>query len=159
MANPGNRSNNRTGCTVNFGKTTYMKTINATVALLGMLFVLGACTPNMKFANSTIVPGATGNVGVRKDRNQNYTIQVSVVNLAEPQRLSPPKDLYLVWMESDGNLTQKLGRITTKSGLFSKAMKADLSATTTLRPNRIFISAETNPDVSIPEGPVVLTTN
>lgn len=137
-----------------------MKPMNAIMLMLALTLALSACnTSKMAFQNSTIVPAARGNVHVKKDRNQNYTIDVSVQNLAEPQRLTPARDLYLVWMESDRRTTKKLGQINTSSGTFSKALKASLTATAIDKPYRVFITAENNADVSYPTGTVVLTTS
>lgn len=95
---------------------------------------------------------------MKNDKNKNYAIDVRIVNLAEPGKLSPPKDAYVVWMESNEERTKKLGRITTSSGLLSKALKANLSTTSTNKPTRIYITAETNPDVDYPDGVIVLDT-
>jgi hypothetical protein len=43
------------------------------------------------FAPSSVVPGADGKVKLKKDDNKNYQIEVDVVNLASPDRLTPPK--------------------------------------------------------------------
>ncbi|WP_041259368.1 hypothetical protein [Fibrella aestuarina] len=136
-----------------------MKTIRALSLVLLIALAGSSCTPNMKFNTSTIVPSATGEIKVRKDRNQNYAIDIRIFNLAEPEKLSPAKSAYVVWMESDGNSSpKKLGRINTGTGLFSKALKAELHTTVTTKPTRIFVSAEDSPDVDYPQGAVVLST-
>ncbi|WP_228724223.1 hypothetical protein [Spirosoma sp. KUDC1026] len=112
----------------------------------------------MQFQNSSIVPGASGNVTVKQDKNKNYTIHLDVVNLAPPDKLDPPQNAYLVWMESDNNSLKKLGQITTSTGLFSKTFKADLTVVETVKPDRVFITAERSSDTQYPDGPVVLTT-
>lgn len=108
----------------------------------------------MTFTNSTIVPSATGNVTVKKDKNKNYVINVSVQNLADPQKLSPSKSTYLVWTESKNDPVQKLGQIT-PSG---KALQGSLRATTTSEPTDVFITAEDNPNLQYPDGRIILTT-
>lgn len=135
-----------------------MKTIRALALILMVALAGSSCTPNMKFNTSTIVPSATGDVKVRKDRNQNYAINIRIFNLAEPEKLSPAKGAYVVWMESDGNTPKKLGRINTGTGLFSKALKAEMNTTVTTKPTRVFVSAEDNADVDYPQGAVVLST-
>ncbi|ARK13468.1 hypothetical protein [Fibrivirga algicola] len=135
-----------------------MKTINLLVAILCLTFIVTACGRKMNFINSSIVPGATGQVDVKKDRNSNYVINVNVLNLAEPKRLSPPKEVYVVWMEASNESAKKLGQITPSSGLLSKALRATMSATVITEPKRVFITAEDNIDVSYPGGQTVLTT-
>ena len=135
-----------------------MKTITPIALILFMAFVLGSCTPNMKFLTSSIVPAATGEVKVKKDKNENYAIDVNILNLAEPQKLTPAKDKYIVWMEDGKNPVKKLGQIDTSSGMLSKAMKASLSATSVAEPSKIFITAEDNAEVNYPTGQIILTT-
>ncbi|GAB3766916.1 hypothetical protein GCM10028817_50990 [Spirosoma pomorum] len=112
----------------------------------------------MSFLDSSIVPSATGEVNVKKDRNNNYAIRIRIANLAEPQKLDPPKSTYIVWMESGREPAKKIGQITTSTGLFSKALKAELNATETEKPDRIYITAENDASVQYPDGPTVLTT-
>ncbi|MFD2935080.1 hypothetical protein [Spirosoma flavum] len=131
-----------------------MKTINSVALLLFTLLALGSCTPKMNFSASSIAPAATGDVKVKKDKNKNYLLQVNVRNLAEPQKLNPAKNKYLVWMESDDNSVSKLGQITP----YSKILKGELKATTTSKPNQVFITAEDNADGQYPDGQIVLTT-
>jgi hypothetical protein len=108
----------------------------------------------MNFATSSILPAARGEIGVKKDKNNNYVIDVRVQNLAEANRLNPPKETYIVWMESNRNSAKKLGQIRPTS----KALTGKLTATETTQPDDIFITAEDNADVSYPNGQVVLTT-
>ncbi|WP_420150641.1 hypothetical protein [Spirosoma sp.] len=131
-----------------------MKAIYSIAITLLINAALSACTPKMTFTNSTIVPSATGNVTVKKDKNKNYVINVSVQNLADPQKLNPAKSTYLVWTESKNDPVQKLGKIS-PSG---KALQGSLRATTTSEPTDVFITAEDNVDLQYPDGRIVLTT-
>ncbi|GAA4396803.1 hypothetical protein GCM10023187_05350 [Nibrella viscosa] len=112
----------------------------------------------MNFVNSSIVPAAGGKATVKKDKNKNFVIEVDIFNLAEPQKLTPSKGAYLVWMESTGNSVKKLGQIVSASGTFSKALKGSLRATTIAEPLRIFITAEDDVTIQYPVGQTVLTT-
>ncbi len=131
-----------------------MKTIHSIAITLFISLALSSCTPKMSFVTSTIVPSATGDVKVKKDKNKNYVINVSVQNLADPQKLSPAKSTYLVWIESKNDPVQKLGKIT-PSG---RALQGSLRATTTSEPTDVFITAEDNPDLQYPDGRIILTT-
>lgn len=113
----------------------------------------------MNFVTSSVVPAATGEVKVKKDKNNNYVINVEVLNLADPKKLTPARESYLVWMESNGNSVKKLGQIDPSSGLLSKTMKGEVSATAVAEPTRVFITAENNVSLQYPAGDVVLTTN
>ena len=131
-----------------------MKTIHSLAITLLISVAISSCTPKMSFVNSTIVPSATGDINVKKDKNKNYIIDVNVLNLADPKKLSPAKNTYLVWMESKTDPVQKLGQIT-PSG---KALQGKLRATTTSEPTDVFITAEDNTDLQYPDGQVILTT-
>ncbi|GAB4010145.1 hypothetical protein GCM10028808_20360 [Spirosoma migulaei] len=131
-----------------------MKTIYIIATILVTLIALNSCTPKMTFATSSIVPAASGAANVKKDKNKNYVINVNVQNLAEPKNLSPSKNTYLVWMESNETSAKKLGQLM-PSG---KTLKATLSATSVNQPKRVYITAEDNADVQYPDGQVILTT-
>jgi hypothetical protein len=112
----------------------------------------------MSFLSSGVVPAARGDVKVKKDKNQNYAIDVKITNLAEPDRLQPPKQLYMLWMITDQNVTKNLGQIETSDGTFSKTLKASFRTVTTFKPLKVFITAENDPNVQFPDRTTVLTT-
>ena len=131
-----------------------MKPIKSVAHTLFILVALSSCTPKMTFLNSTIAPAATGGVTVKKDKNNNYVLNVSVINLAEPKQLTPPKETYIVWMESDDSSTKKLGQIAPRS----KALKGELRATSTDKPKEVYITAENDANITYPTGDTILTT-
>jgi hypothetical protein len=112
----------------------------------------------MTFTNSPVVPGAEGKVKIKKDDNNNYTVTVNVVNLPDSKKLSPPKDVYVVWMETEENVVKNIGQIQPSSGVLSKAMKGELNATATSKPTKIFITAEDDGNTQNPGMQTVLMT-
>ena len=136
----------------------FMKKIIAIVTAFVIVALISSCARKMSFATSPVVPAATGNVKIKNDNNNNYTITVKTLNLAEPKNLTPARDTYVVWMESDNNNFTNLGQINTSSGLFSKALKGELKATATTKPTRIFITAEDDGTVQYPGSQMVLQT-
>lgn len=131
-----------------------MKKAIHTIFPLVLILLLGSCTPSMNFLSSSVVPAATGKVSVKRDKNSNYLIKVNVRNLAPPDRLTPPQRTYIVWMESDRNTIKKLGLLEPSS----KALDASLSTTAVANPNRIFVTAESSPEIQYPGGTEVLAT-
>src|SRR4051812_45995873 len=111
-----------------------MKSVKSVAHILFAVVALSSCTPKMTFLNSTIAPAATGGVAVKKDKNNNYVVNVSVMNLAEPKQLTPAKETYVVWMESDENSVKKLGQIAPRS----KALKGELKTTSTDKPKEVY---------------------
>ena len=126
------------------------------VVIIGLLF--SSCARKLTFASSPVLPAAEGKVKIKKDDNQNYIVSVDITRLAKPNSLTPPKEVYVVWMESDGNRTRNIGQINPSSGLFSKTLKGSLKATATARPTRIFLTAEDNGNVQYPGSQRVLIT-
>jgi hypothetical protein len=110
------------------------------------------------FNNSTVVPGAEGRVKMGKDGNGNRTVNIEVVNLAQPDLLPNPQKTYVVWAEtSDG--TKNLGQLRTSKGLLGSSYKGELTAIVQSKPNRVFITAEGDGSVTYPGNYVVLTTD
>lgn len=122
-------------------------------------FFVSSCATREKFATSTVVPAAVGEVKVKKDDNNNYKVEISVENLAEPSRLPVAKSVYVVWAQTGGGSPQNLGQLRSSSGLFSSKLKAELKTVTAYKPSRIFITAEDIPTAQYPSTYVILNTN
>lgn len=135
-----------------------MKTLKSIVFLLFVTFAISACSSKMTFRDSSVVPAASGDVKIRKDKNKNYVIKVSVRNLAEPKKLSPSRDVYVVWMQSDRDLVKKLGQISVNTGMFNKSLSGQMTATETTQPRRVFITAENDAQTMNPSTEIILTT-
>jgi len=135
----------------------YLNKILTIITVLGFLFAT-SCTPKISFLTSQVVPAAEGTVKVKTDNNSNYTINLQVINLAEPERLSPAKSVYVVWMETANNGIKNLGQLKTSSGMFSKTMKSSLETVTAFKPSKIFITAENDATIQYPGYQVVLST-
>lgn len=123
------------------------------------LFSVTSCVTKAKFATSAVVPAARGYVKVKKDNNNNYAVQIQISNLAEVGRLQPPKLTYVVWVVSDNNETKNIGRISSSSGTFSKKLNATFKTVTSVKPTKVFITAENDEMVSYPSTEVILSTN
>jgi hypothetical protein len=130
----------------------------ALIATAGLLVFLTACSPKLRFMQSEIVPAAEGSIKIKKDNNQNYAVEVDVMHLAEPGKLQPPGNTYVVWMETATSGTKNLGQLQISSGLISSTLKASLNTVTSFKPERIFITAEKDAAVIFPNGQTVLTT-
>ena len=123
------------------------------------IFSLSSCAKKIAFLASEVVPAAQGTVKVKTDDNKNYAIEIEIFNLAEPQRLEPPKQMYIVWMLTDQDMTKNIGQIKTSTSTFSKNLKATFESVTAFRPVKIFVTAEDDANVQNPSWEIVLTTN
>ncbi len=137
----------------NFRKSLFYFTV-----ILFAIFFLQACSKKLAFTTSTVVPAAKGSVKVKDDDNNNYKIELSIIRLAEPKRLNPPKNTYVVWMETKQNGIKNIGQLKTSSGLFSKTLKSSLETVTSFKPVSFFITAEDNANIQYPSDQVVLRT-
>jgi len=106
------------------------------------------------FQKSSIVPAARGEVAVKSDKNNNYEIELQISYLAEPERLEPPKKVYVVWMMSDDNYPINLGQIVETSKL-----KVKFETVSSSKPRKIFITAEDDASIQYPGNRMVLETN
>lgn len=120
---------------------------------------MAACSRKINFNNSTVVPTATGQVKLKKDNNNNYKIEADFKHLADPQKLQIPKQLYVLWMETEQNGTKNLGKILPEKGLFTSTIKASLETVTSMKPTRFFITAEDDGTVQYPGSEIILQTN
>ena len=137
-----------------------MKLARITTVVCSILFVLTlmSCSTKLNFLTSAVVPAATGSVKVSSDNNNNYAIKLKVTNLAEPSRLQPKRDLYVVWLVTKDDLTKNIGQLTSSTSFFSSLLEGKLTTVSPYKPDYIFITAENNANIQIPEGTVVLTT-
>ena len=124
-----------------------------------MIFIVSSCSQKIAFQTSSVVPAARGTVKVKKDNNQNYTIKIQLTGLAEVKRLQPPKEFYVVWMESSQEPVKNLGQIKSSSSMLSKTLKASFESVTPIKPTRIYITAEDYATAQYPGGMVILTTD
>ena len=130
------------------------------LSILTALFLLSctSCAKKIAFLTSPVVPAARGDVQVKKDNNKNYVIHVNIMDLAEVERLSPPKKSYVVWMVSEQEIAKNIGQINSKMSV-AKNLKASFQTVSATKPNKIFLTAEDDPEVSSPSGQTVLSTD
>lgn len=133
--------------------------LSFTVLAVLSLFATTSCSTKLKFATSTVVPAAQGSVKVTKDDNGNYGLDLNIIHLTEPSRLSPSKELYVVWMETENNGIKNIGQLKSGTGFFSSTLKASFHTVTSFKPKRVFITAENDAAIQSPGSQVVLTTN
>jgi hypothetical protein len=137
----------------------YTKYLIYNLSFLLILSGMSACSRKLSFKESAIVPAAQGSVKYKKDKNDNYAIDLSVRHLSPPDRLVVSRKTYVVWLKTDRNGIKNLGQLKASGGLFSKKLKSDLETVTTFEPRGFFITAERTADIGYPEGQVVLTTD
>ena len=139
-------------------RTYHTETILSFFIILVSLLLLISCTRKLSFQVSPVVPAAQGVIKVKKDKNNNYNIDLNTSRLADPSRLTPPRQMYIVWMETEQNGTKNIGQLKTSSGLFSSNLKSNLETVTPYKPTRFFVTAEDDARLQYPRGVMVLNT-
>lgn len=137
---------------------TIKKNIILTLVITTVMIAFTACSTKALFLSSSVVPAAQGSVIIKEDANKNYTIKLQISNLANSQSLTPPKNVYVVWMLTN-NTTKNIGQIISSSSSISSKLKASFQTVSSFKPEKIFITAEKEADVQYPYSEVVLTTD
>ncbi|MGE5393561.1 MAG: hypothetical protein ACM3P1_02400 [Candidatus Saccharibacteria bacterium] len=141
---------------IHSGFKSFMLLLVAVVMILSM----SSCGTTNHFQASSVVPAAEGTVKVKNDNNKNYKVTINVVNLAEPDRLQPPRNTYVIWMEGEDNQTKNIGQIKSSHSMLSKTLKGSFETVTSVKPKKVFITAENDASVQYPDNSnLILTTN
>lgn len=143
--------------TINPGS--FIRNVFRGLLAIGLLFSFSACAKKVSFLTSSVVPAAQGYVKVDRDDNNNYTIHIEIINLAEVERLQPPNQAYVVWMVKGQESPQNIGQLNSSSSVVSKTLKASFKTISSSKPNKIFITAEDDPGIQYPGRQVVLSTD
>lgn len=136
----------------------FTRSIFSVTIVLFTIFSLESCARKFAFSTSPVVPAAEGSAKVKKGKNDNYEVELRVIRLADPERLTPPRDTYVVWMDTEQNGTKNIGQLKTSTGFLSKTLKSSLETVTSFKPVGFFITAENNANIQYPNGQVVLRT-
>jgi hypothetical protein len=112
-----------------------------------VVLFLTSCVSTAKFPVSSVTPAAEIIAKMKQDKNKNNVIEVTALNMASADRLTPPKSNYVVWIETENNGIKNIGRLTNKN-----AKKASLKTSTPFTVKEIFITAEEQDDISYPSG-------
>jgi hypothetical protein len=100
------------------------------------------------------VPGAAGKVALKHDRNGNLEVKLEVKHLAPPSKLTPPKQVYVVWFPGRGKEAENHGQLKVNPDL-----KGSFEGSTQYSVFDVFITAEDNPATTTPTGPSLLKAN
>jgi hypothetical protein len=105
-------------------------------------------------ATSDQTQSAAGHVKVDKEKNGNTKVKVEVERLAQPSAAFEDSSTYVVWIQPAGGQPQNVGVLNV-----DKKLKGKLETTTPFKHFQVMVTAEARPNVTIPTGPEVMTTN
>lgn len=112
-----------------------------------VLFLVSSCATSIKFPVSTLVPAADISASIKKDNNNNYDLKVKTKYLANPNRLVPPKNFYVVWIVTENNGIKNVEQLIQKG-----SKKVVLTTTTPFTIKEIYITAEDMGNVTYPSS-------
>lgn len=129
----------------------------ATIVTLAAIAVLAAaCGP--RTVPVQVVPeqpAARADLRIGSDANDNTTIDLRVRHLAEPQRLSPPRNVYMVWIQPRGrDVPELLGQLQV-----DRRLEGRLRTVTPYREFELMVTAEDDTVVTEPSGQLALRTS
>lgn len=118
-----------------------------TAFIITLLFLLNSCGSTIQLPVSNEVPAADITVKKKQDSNDNFVITLTAENLASAIRLSPSRETYVVWIETDENGIKNVGQLNPENG-----KKTELETVSAFDPKAIFVTAEDSGTVSLPTG-------
>lgn len=113
--------------------------------------LITACSKNIVFPVSEVVPAAEAVLKVEENDNDDYQLELEVDNLAGADRLTPSRRYYVVWMVSKRNGTINLGNLD-----INRKNKGSLETSSPYEPVRVFITAEDDKTPVVPSTQVIL---
>lgn len=121
-------------------------------AILLMFWPIGRGWKDYHMTNAPNVPAARGQLDVKVDKNNGNTdLKLKVENLADPARLTPPANVYVVWVQAPDGQPHKQGVIRV-----NKNFTGEMDATTTVRDGEVYVTPEASESVNEPSQMQVL---
>jgi hypothetical protein len=132
--------------------------IPALCALLGALSLSGCALFGReapKLNVSPAIPSAEATAKFGAEKNGNTSIDLKVKHLADPRKLTPPANNYVVWLRAAPTApAQNIGALTV-----NKNLEGTLDTVTALKSFDLFVTAEASPQTQQPAGPPLLWTS
>lgn len=119
---------------------------------LAFIWPFGGGGRTVQMMAGTETPAARGSVQINTGGNGNTTVDVKAHALATPSSLTPPENVYVVWIQPPGQAAQNQGQL-----MVGQHEDGELTARTPYKRFSVFITAEQNATAQTPEGPRVLS--
>lgn len=100
----------------------------------------------------TETPAAQATVTAQAGKNDNTELNIKAHALAQPSSLTPPANVYVVWIQPPGQSPKNLGELNVDNKL-----NGELHTETPYKRFSIFITAEKDAQIQEPQGPKVLS--
>ncbi|MBK8521101.1 MAG: hypothetical protein WAT20_10990 [Ferruginibacter sp.] len=143
----------------------------AGLALVVIMTVLEACSKKSTASTTTTTAGEPAakettpppvpekdGMQITRDAAGNYVINLVIVNLEPVKLMKPVKEGYVVWMVNERAETSNIGTIEGANTWTTKKDKSKFVATSSVKPSKVFITAETDLSAITPGTQVVWST-
>lgn len=117
------------------------------LSMLFAILALTACASKASFPVSSIAPAADISVTKRTNKQHNFTVEIVAVNLASPERLSPPGTNYSVWIVTKAHGVKNIGQLNVEN-----AQTTTFKSITAFDFYEVFITVEQQGDLDSPRG-------
>jgi hypothetical protein len=121
---------------------------------LALFCTLAAAAKKFPMTAASIVPSARGQVEIDKDKNGNVRVNMTVEYLADPEKLTPPSAVYVVWLQEKGGNPENQGQLRV-----DKKLAAAFKTVTPSKSFDLFVTGERDAAAKSPSGPEVLRTS
>jgi hypothetical protein len=128
-----------------------MRHISFIVSISVLIMCVAVWAGELRLVASSLVPAATAKVSYEHDRNGNVTFTISTKHLDAPERLTPAKNSYVVWIRPTDGQPQNAGALR-----INNELEGSFSTTTPAPAFDIVITAEDNPKTMQPTGPEIM---
>lgn len=129
-----------------------MKKVLSVALLLGFI-ALASCATKAKFPVSGVAPAADITAIKRTNKQHNYTLEIVAVNLASPERMTPPGANYSVWVMTKAHGIKNVGQLNVNN-----AEKTTFHTITAFDFYEVIITVEQQGDLERPMGTEVSRT-
>jgi hypothetical protein len=113
-----------------------MKTMKI-LLFTGMLAFLASCGTTTTFPVSKVTPAAEVTAKLKKEMKNVYSLTLVAENLSSPDRLTPKRNFYVIWVVSETGGVRNVGHFSNKN-----AQVSEYRASFPYKPAEVFITAE-----------------
>ncbi len=119
---------------------------------LALIWPFGGGGKKIHMMAGSETPAAHATINVKQGDNGNTRLDIKADALAKPSALTPPENVYVVWVQPPGQTPKNMGQLSVDNDL-----KGELKTETPYHRFAIFITAEKQPQVQAPQGEKVLS--
>lgn len=135
-----------------FGSNAHYSFVLPAALCFAFIWPFGGGWKTVNLMAGSTSAAAQGVVKYKISGNDNIDMHIDTRSLAPPSSLTPPENVYVVWVQPPGQSVQNLGQLKVNG-----KEQGELDTETAFKRFHIFITAEQNAQTQQPEGPTILS--